>query len=139
MKAVRYTQANGFTDVESMEDALGLPQPAADKVWDCAALEAAGWHLIEEYGGEGVPYTNGCVYTRGDADFIVELDLGAESWEFVIVSGRADLMALRLALMPLFQLGVLEEVRTLGTTPERLAFRHEHGHDALSTCPKCRE
>lgn len=106
MKAIRYTQQDGFHDVD-FEGELGIKLPSS---WPTAghALVKAGWidspSADEEW---GTYEARARVYGPKGDEYVVELSF-LDRFEWVLVRGGANMMALRLALVPLFLLGLHE-------------------------------
>lgn len=142
MKALRYDQQNGFSEVEDVESALDIKLPES---WQhCGEALGRGWTLAfqSDDTGEGgcgprvVFYEDDADGDRGTSRWVVALDDGYRA-EWIIVEGAHNIVALRVALAPLIQLGLIETLLVRGTAAGVRRFIHEHGHDPLWPCPKC--
>jgi hypothetical protein len=139
VRAVRYTQAQGFSDIEDLGAELGIELPDDLDDYFGTTLEAAGWahDRTETYGDPDFAGASARIYAhKTSARFVIDLDL-YDTYEFVLVDGRSNLMALRIALAPFLQLGLFEKLMTTGPDFAVRAFLHEYNHEPSYSCKVC--
>jgi hypothetical protein len=137
VRALRYAQAQGFSDVEDLGAELGIE--LADGCEVDQALVAEGWmssrYPYEQHGDSD--FASVRVYRNEAGDkFVVDLDL-SDAYEYVLVEGRSNFMALRVALAPIIQLGLFEKMMAVGPAFAVRAFIHQHRHPPLYPCKTC--
>lgn len=109
MKGLRYTQKEGFVNVEDFETTAGFKWSDGKSLSE--ALVASDWgegYVSEEY---GYSVQAKFYFDRHQTKCIVDLDFSGIDCvaDMIFVDNYADLMSLRLVLAPLLQLGLLEE------------------------------
>lgn len=143
LSAIRYSQESKFTAISDMEKELGIQLPDS---WSSLGdtLCDAGWSQYT-FSLESYPTSESRddllgslqIYKHKSEDlYIVEIKYG-DHFEFIVVDGAHNMMALRVLLVPVAQAAAIEDLADRIANAVIRSFMHDHGHELDRNCHVC--
>ncbi len=134
MKAIEYSKAHGFRDV-----LLEPPEIEGEsfREWGVrAGFEEHGLHDgLESVRDYGHSVAIRVAADRKDGSALVEVG-DSDSYDLVIVRSRAELLNLRMALVPFHAIALGQRIDAVCSMAEK-AFHAWHGHKHYHVCREC--